>query len=413
MSTSPPPTDPNGPQIPDFEKDAASIAAYEEAKQRFERREASDAESKTRNSFAKKREAIRAEIAVAASLLEERRNKAQRALTAYAARYPKNMDRNKPLKPGLWQNLFSFGQAGRLFNSTVKTAADALQAQSLRRRKEHDEEELEVQLKRALYLQEESIKKKLESTEGIDAFHLRPGVSVLYKRVLEIKSERAHYAERLAKGAVPPTEQRDREFSERKISQLEAPFSNMIIARAARYGDFTYFLLRDNERRLFHLAYDPRLEPLIDSVFDVFRLADAFEAKVSRGSDGRAMSMMDHFAQCYRDEEVARNEYRKQRQALRAPRDYPVQQVLDATEQQLIEILATFARTFAGASPRHRSTRGIPRRQSRLRRLPRRRVRRRRHRSPKPRRGKRARVRLLKPGHEPLPHIAAHIPQLA
>ena len=61
-----------GPIIPDFEKDAQSIAAYDEARVRFERREAGDAESRTRNSFTKKRDAIRAEIAVAGGRVETR-----------------------------------------------------------------------------------------------------------------------------------------------------------------------------------------------------------------------------------------------------------------------------------------------------------------------------------------------------
>ena len=230
------PLEGTGPVIPDFEKDAQSLAAYDDARLRYERREASDAEGRTRATFDKKRSAIRAEIAVAASLLEERRIKAEKALAAYAKRYPHRIDRNKPVKPGFWENLFSLGSAGRAFNRAVQTAADAVQAQSLRRRKEHDEEELEQQLKRALYLQEDAIKKKLESPDGITAFHARPGVAVLHKRVEEIKAERAQYAARLEKGAVPPQEQRDREFAERKISQLEVPFAGLAIVRVARYG---------------------------------------------------------------------------------------------------------------------------------------------------------------------------------
>ena len=154
MTTS---TEGTGPVIPDFEKDAQSIAAYEDARVKYERREAGDAESRTRNSFAKKRDAIRAEIAVAASILDERKLKAEKAFKAYAGRYPHRVDRNKPMKPSFWESLFSFGMAGRMFNRAITTASEAIAAQSLRRRKEHDEEELEQQLKRALYLQEDAI----------------------------------------------------------------------------------------------------------------------------------------------------------------------------------------------------------------------------------------------------------------
>ncbi len=124
----------------------------------------------------------------------------------------------------------------------------------------------------------------------------------------------------MEKGEVPPNEQRDREFSERKITQLEVPFAGMTIIRVARYGSLSYFILRDLERKLYHLAYDPRLEPLIENVIDVYRLADSFEANLSRGPDGRPLAVADHYAANFKDEEVARSEYRRARTALRAPR---------------------------------------------------------------------------------------------
>jgi hypothetical protein len=336
----------SGSNIPDFEKDAQSIASYEDAKVRYERREAGDADSRTRASFEKKRRAIRAEITVAALLLEERKIKADKALRAYAARYPHRLDKNKPLPPSFWESLFSFGTAGRMFNRTITTVKDAVEAQSLRRRKEHDEEELEQQLKRAIYLQEDAIKKKLESPEGQSAFHARPGVAVLHKRVEEIKVERARYAQRLEKGDVPPGEQRDREFTERKIALLEAPFAGITIIRVARYGSLSYFIVRDLDRKLYHLAYDPRLEPLIDNVVDVYRLADSYEVRLAKGTDGRPMAVAEHYAKNFKDEEVARSEYRRARTALRTPRtDIPPMTFVDSTEAQLLELLATFAKT--------------------------------------------------------------------
>ena len=344
MTTS---NDSTGPVIPDFEKDAQSIAAYDEARIRYERREAGDAEARTRSSFTKKRDAIRAEIAVAASLLDERRIKAEKAFKTYANRYPHRVDRNKPMRPSFWESLMSLGNAGRMFNRAVTTAAEAIAAQSLRRRKEHDEEELEQQLKRALYLQEDAIKKKLEGPEGIAAFHARPGVDVLHKRVEEIKVERARYAQRLEKGEVPPAEQRDREFTERRIAQLEAPFAGVTIVRVARYGALSYFLLRNLERKLYHLSYDPRLEPLIENVLDVYRLADSFEVRLAKGADGRPMAVADHYAANFKDEEVARSEYRRTRTALRVPRtDLAPMTFVDPNEQQLIDLLANFARTI-------------------------------------------------------------------
>jgi hypothetical protein len=339
----------SGPQIPDFEKDAASLAAYDDARLRYERREASDAENKTRSTFNQRRDAIRAEIAVAASLLEERRIKATKALQAYAARYPHRIDRNKPVKPTFWESFLSLGRASRLYKGAIKTAADALSAQSLRRRKEHDEEELEQQLKRALYLNDEALKKRLESPEGLAQFHARPGVAVLFKRVEEIRAERAAYAARLERNEVSPIEQRDREFAERKITQLEAPFDAAMIVRIQTWCSLSYFLLRDLERKLYHLTYDARLEPLLETVFDVYRIVDSFEVKAHRGADGRPFTILDHLTAVYKDEEKARSEFRRIRTAQRQPRDLSPMTVVDPAEQTLLDLLAVFART-AGLS---------------------------------------------------------------
>lgn len=341
----------SGPQIPDFERDAQAIAAYEDAKTRYERREAQDAESKTRSVFNKKRDAIRAEIAVAASLLEEKQSRAKKALETFAAHFPHRVDRNRPIKPGFWENLSSLGRARRMYWRAVNAAEDARQAQTLRRRKEHDEEELEQQLKRSLYLQEDSIKKRLQSPEGIAQFHARPGVAVLWKRVEEINAERAAYAARVEKGDVSPQEQRDREFAERKIAQLEAPFAGVSIIRVSRYGDLTYFVLRDLEKRLYRLTYDPRLDPLIDTVFEVYRLADSYEAKQSRAQDGRPLSGLDHYQLILKDDELARSEYRKQRNAMRAARiDILPMSPVDEAETALRELLANLARTVVPAA---------------------------------------------------------------
>jgi hypothetical protein len=188
----------------------------------------------------------------------------------------------------------------------------------------------------------------MESAEGTDAFHARPGISVLHKRVEEIKAERAAYRARLEKGEVPPIEQRDREFAERKISPIEAPFAGVTIVRVVRYGDLSYFLMRDLERHLLYLPYDPRLEPLIENVIDVYRLADGFEAKLTRGADGRPMPALQHYLTNYKDEEVARSEFRKARTALRTPRtDLPPMTVTDPNVQMLLDLLAGFARTLA------------------------------------------------------------------
>lgn len=346
-----PSTEQPASNIPNFEKDAAAVSTYQEARQRYERREAQDAESKIRSQFAKRREAIRSEIAVAGLLLEQRIETAQHALGAYAKRYPKRIDRNKALKPSMMESIFSFGAAPRMFRNVQRTQSDAQDAQSLRRRKEHDEEDLEQQLRRALYLQEDALKKRIGTPEGIDVFHKRPGVEILWTRVQEINAERREYAARLERGEVDPIEQRDRDFSERKILHLEMPFSGMLIVQVATYRTIYYVVVRDKEKQLFALPYDPRLEPLIDQVFDAYRIADSFEAKLHRGPDGRPFTALDHFFTVFKSEEAARHEYRKHRAALRTPRELPAMVAEDPSDQILIDLLANFARTVGPPAP--------------------------------------------------------------
>ena len=59
------------------------------------------------------------------------------------------------------------------------------------------------------------------------------------------------------------------------------------------------------------------------------------------------MPVADHYAANFKDEEVARSEYRRARTALRTPRtELTPMMVIDPAEQQLIELLAGFARTL-------------------------------------------------------------------
>jgi len=343
------------PIIPDFEKDAAVVAAYNDARVLYERGIASDDEKRARAAYEKKRAFIRAEIAAAASFVDERKEKAERALRTYVTRYPWRSYGNKPLKPSFWEMLVSFGWAGRLFERAVVTAEQAVKAQSRRKRWQRDEDELEAHFYRTLYLEEDARKKFFQGPEASAAFHARPGVSTLRKRVAEIKKERTEYASRLENGEVSATEQRERGFAEEQISRLNLPFARMTIVRIARYGDLTYFILRDFEGKLYALGYDPRLEPLIDNVLDAYRVADCYEMRLSPGSFGRPMTVADHYAAYFKDEELGRSEYRQAREALSRRRtDVPPMTFhkslqVESNEHDIVELLASFAQTFKTA----------------------------------------------------------------
>jgi hypothetical protein len=338
-------------ELPDFVADAQAIASFEGARERYERGEAQSAEDEVRVTFQRKREALQAEINTAEAVIAERQTRVQKSMEAYGRRYPRNVDRGKARKPSFFQSLASFGGAGRLYQATVTATGDLTDARSLRRRKEHDDEELDGQLRRSLAQLEESIRERLKSAASEEKFLARPGNMALLKRVTEIRAERAAYAARLERGDVPPIERRNRQFAQIAAKLLEAPFSGVAIVAVESYGDLSYLIFRDRERQHYYHDYDARLEPLSDAVFDVYRIADRFEAKFHR-REGKPMTLADHLTEFLRDDERARTEARRVRAALREPRKAMPR--TSTGEFSVIDLLAELAKTASrqpGAQP--------------------------------------------------------------
>jgi DNA repair exonuclease SbcCD ATPase subunit len=328
--------------IPDFAADAQAIAAFAAARERFERGEAQAAENEVRSSFQKRRDALQLEINTAESVIAERQDRAEKAVTAYARKYSKLVEKGKPRRPGFFQNLLSFGGAGRLYQATIDATADLNDARSLRRRKEHEDEELDKQLRRALSQLEEQLKERVNSPAHQEKFLSRPGNAEALKRVEAVHAERAAYAARLERGEVPPLEQRDRRIAQLAALPLEAPCTGLAIVAVDTFGELCYLIFRDREKRHFYAEYDARLEPLSDSVFDVYRIADRFEAKFHR-RDGKPMSLADHLTEYLRDDEVARSEARKVRAALRVTRSLPPREA--PPYKPVLDLLAELAKS--------------------------------------------------------------------
>lgn len=335
------------PEIPDFAADAQAVASFDAARERFERGEAQAAEDEVRSGFQKKRDALLVEVNTAESLIAERQSRAEKSIEAYGRKYPKLVERGKSRRPAFFQNLLSFGAASRLYQATVDATADLNDARSLRRRKEHEEEELDRQLRRALAQLEEQLKERANSQTQYEKFLARPGNAALLKRVETIRAERAGFAARLERGEVSPLEQRDRHFAQLAVAPLEAPFAGIAIVAVEQYGDLGYLLYRDRERHHFFTEYDARLEPLSDSVFDVYRIADRFEAKFHR-RDGKPMNLTDHLTEYLRDDEIARSEARKLRAALRTPRT--VTTPPGSPNKPVLDLLAELAKTAGRAA---------------------------------------------------------------
>lgn len=334
------PPQPGGAVIPDFAEDARTIAAFETARERFERAESQSAEDVIRLDFKRRREALQVEVATAEAVIVERETKWQAALQAYGKRYPKSFEKGKARKPGFLANLFSFGGANKMYQATIDASADLNEARSLRRRREHDDEELDNLQRRALAKLEETLKDHSKKSEGLEKFLSRPGNAALAKKVQDIRAERTAYAARLEAGKVPALEHRDRQFAQLNAVQLEAPCAGIAIVGVETYGDMCYLIFRDRERNHFYRPYDPRLEGLSDSVFDVYRIADRFEAKLHR-REGKPMNLADHLTEFLRDDERAKSDARRIRAQLREPRNAQA----PPGDKILMDLLAELAKT--------------------------------------------------------------------
>jgi hypothetical protein len=332
---------PSGFVIPDFAEDARTIASFESARERFERAESQSAEDEIRLDFKRRREVLQNEIATAQAVIDERQSKWRKAIQAYGKRYPKLCEKNKARKPGFMQNLLSFGSAGKMYQATVATFADLNDARSLRRRKEHDDEELDTLQRRALAKLEETLKDQAKHKDKMEKFLTRPGNAALAKKVQEIQAERAAYAARLEAGKVSPLEHRDRHFAQLAAVPLEPPCAGIAIVGVETYGDLCYLIFRDRERHHFYRPFDARLEGLSDSVFDVYRIADRFEAKLHR-REGKPMNLADHLTEYSRDDERAKSDARRIRAMMREPRNA---KPLDAADKSFLDLLAELAKT--------------------------------------------------------------------
>src|SRR6202000_2611012 len=93
--------------------------------------------------------------------------------------------------PSFWESVFSFGRAGRLYRAAF-VAGEALEkTRQAMRKREEQLAALDDQMKRAIYLKEESIKKALESESGLNEFHERPEIKPVFKRSEKMKEGRA------------------------------------------------------------------------------------------------------------------------------------------------------------------------------------------------------------------------------
>lgn len=328
--------------IPDFEKDAATIAEYEAALQREERALLSEAEGEVRSTYGRRRTAVLSELTASSNVLDERRKQAEAALHAYAERYPDHVHGSQVQRPTFFQVLFSFGGASRLYNHAAKTSEDVLIAQAAYRRHQRAEDELETWLSRSLARAAADIREKMQSQDWLNRFHSQPDVEELWKHVQAIREEREDYEQRLAAGDVTPLEQRGRFMAENKIAPLRDESEKVVIDSILHFGDLlSFWIFVDAAGKKSFLPYDRRLEHLMDWAFDTYTLVNRLEVKFSRSEDGRRLSALDQFIQRFGSESEGRNQWRNRTSEIRVQMDAAGHTLADDPEdKRLLDLLA-------------------------------------------------------------------------
>ncbi len=284
-----------GGAVPDFERDEATISAYESAKLRYIRAITQDAEAKLREAFGKRREAINDEIANLRGLAKSRSEAADRAAQKYAAKLP-----HRVRKTGVPGSIVLGTADGRSTPSTniigprkrrpksSKRSTSAAQAPRPARCNGARDAPFDLSAPKKRFV------RSLQTPEGLAALHADPMVKAAFSKMQGVMNERAKYDERVKRGEVPPEEARDREMAQRGTEIATVPLEGVRFRGSRGYATVEYYVLRDLSNHEYLLSCDPALEPLRDVVFDISRSAAGYEASLRHTPDGSPMRVLDH-----------------------------------------------------------------------------------------------------------------------
>jgi hypothetical protein len=338
--------------IPNFAEDARTQQHYKSSLERRIKAFHSEQETAVRRSFTAKKEALTAEVAAAEMMIANRVEAAQKAMAAYRLRYPNRIAKGRAVKPSFIEWLTSFGAATRLYRAVTDANSAVIEAQTNQRRVAHKLELIDSELGRALAAAEDKAKQTTASEEWLADLHRDRAMAELKTRVDAIEHERESYAKRLEAGRVSDDEKRDRTFAEQDIRPVDMPLTAVMFYRIDTYGTLSYFILRNLEKTLFALPYDPRLESIVDGVFDIYRVADSIDVRQRIHEESKLpFTILDHFYHCSdRQDIVARAAYREQRAWMKPERTLNATPCSLDLERDIIKLLAEFAQTIP--SPR-------------------------------------------------------------
>ena len=333
-----------GPVVPNFREDERIMARYESMLARKIKDFYSEHENSIRRNASDKRGELRDRLNEAEAEYERRKAVSDAARESYRAVYPTNVKKTRLIEPSLMDNMKSFGAAAKLYKAAEEAWRAAETAAGDVRRLEHNDEQLEIELEKAIERAPAVSKDVTESEKWLSEIHAEEDMAEVKVKVDAVLAERAEYAERLAAGKVSQDELRLRAWGEEGVKPVLMPLGAMLFYRVDQYGPNAYIIIRDSRKQLWALPYDRRLEPLFGDVYDVNRVGKGFEVQRSmRPNSQIPMSLLDHFLKAHDDEAVARDAYHQHQTFIKNVRMLSSMTELNETETTLIQLLADVA----------------------------------------------------------------------
>ncbi len=336
------------PAIPNFREDERLQQRYTGMLERRIKSFYLEHESSIRRNASTKRDELREESSKAQAEWDRCTAIADEAREAYRLAYPNNVKKTRLLPPSMVDNLRSLGAASKLHHAAEEAWRNAEHAASEIRRIEHNENQLDIELKKALERAPAVSKEVTESEKWLAEIHAEEELAAVKAKVDAVVAEREAYAQRLAAGNVSPDEQRLRAFAEQNIKHVALPLKGMMFLRIDEFGPKAYLIVRDIAKQHYALPYDRRLEPMLDGVYDIVERGK--EADVRRGmrDNGQPLSLFDHFRICSdNNDEAAHQASRQHHEFLRRNRMLASMTEVDETEARVIGLLVDFAKAKA------------------------------------------------------------------
>ena len=302
-------------------------------------------ENSIRRNTSDKRDELRGEVDEVQAEFERLKAVADAARESYRAKYPQNVKKARLIEPSAFDNVRSLGAASKLYKAAEEAWRAAEAAASEVRRVEHNDEQLEAEMQKALERAPIISKDVTTSQEWLTEIHQDEDLGGTKTKVDAILAERAAYAERLASGSITTEELRLRGFAEQGIKPVQTPVTNAMFFRFEQFGDEAYFILRDTSKQLWALSYDKRLEPIMNGIYDFVRAGKEIQVKRShKDNTAIPMSLLDHFVRCSdKNDAAAQEAYRDYQEVMKKPRSFKTHEPFDETEAQIIELLAIMA----------------------------------------------------------------------